>query len=331
MLKKEMTVIGSGSWATALVKILADAGTVATIHWYVRRKETADSIRQTAENRLYSAGFCIPLQKVKLWHRDLPPPPCEVLLHAVPSAYSLTWYEEFDARALSPEIVISAAKGIVPQYRKTTLEWLKGLFETDAVLYLGGPCHSEEVMREARSYLTIGSQNQATAGALAQFFTTPYLTVSCVPYPEAMELFGILKNIMAIAVGMALGLGYGDNFAAILVAAAYREIIAMASDRAQLPEPSLAAHGGFLGDLLVTCFSPHSRNRRFGFLVAQGNTPTEALSALKMVPEGYYVIQAWENILDAPHYPIAQTLVHVLIHNHKASESFRSLESRLNP
>lgn len=331
MLKKEMTVIGSGSWATALVKILADARTVATIHWYVRRKETADSIRQTAENRLYGAGFCIPLQKVKLWHRDLPPPPCEVLLHAVPSTYSLTWYEEFDARALSPEIVISAAKGIVPQYRKTTLEWLKSLFETNVVLYLGGPCHSEEVMREARSYLTLGSHDQNLARTLARVFTTRYLTVSCVPYPEAMELFGILKNIMAIAVGMAQGLGYGDNFTAILVAAAFREMMAIASERGQLPEPSLAAHGGFLGDLLVTCFSPHSRNRRFGTLVAQGHSPAEALAILKMVPEGYYVIQSWETVLHNPRYPIAQTLVRVLLHDRQASASFKSLESALNP
>lgn len=326
----EILVIGSGSWATALVKILADANTVSTIHWYVRRKETADSIGRNAENRPYGKGFYIPLKKIKLYHRDMPPPPCGLTLHAVPSAYSLTWYEEFNAQALTPEVIISAAKGIVPQSRQTTSEWLKSVFNRDSIVYLGGPCHSEEILREARSYLTLGTHQGDLGFALAKLFTTHYLTVSCVPHPEAMELFGILKNIMAIGVGMALGLGYGDNFTAILVAAAFREMITMAIHRGQLPEPSLAAHGGFLGDLLVTCFSPHSRNRRFGYLVAQGNSAEEALSIMKMVPEGYYVIRSWGAMLDNPRYPIAQTLVRILLQNKNAADSFKQLENMLN-
>jgi glycerol-3-phosphate dehydrogenase (NAD(P)+) len=330
MRRDEILVVGSGSWATALVKILADAGAASTIHWYVRKKETAENIACNAENKPYGKGFYIPLKKVKLYHRDLPPPPCALVLHAVPSAYSLTWYEEFNAQALTPEVIISAAKGIVPQSRQTTSEWLKIVFNNDSIVYLGGPCHSEEVLREARSYLTMGAHQEDLAHTLAKLFTTPYLTVSCVPHPEAIELFGILKNIMAIAVGVALGLGYGDNFTAILVAAAFREMITMAIQRGQLPEPSLAAHGGFLGDLLVTCFSPHSRNRRFGSLVAQGHTPEEALSIMKMVPEGYYVIQAWGTMLDNSRFPISQTLVHILLQNKNAADSFKQLEKLLN-
>lgn len=331
MTGSEILVIGSGSWATALVKILHDAGRVSTIHWYVRKRETAESIMRNAVNRDYGTGFPVPLHKVKLWYKDMPPPACSLALHAVPSAYSHTWYSENDWKGIKPSVVISAAKGIVPETRQTTLHWLKTYYPSGSLMFLGGPCHSEEVLREARSYLTLGAPAGQPTAMLADLFTTSYLTVSCIPYPEALELFGVLKNIMAIAVGVALGLNYGDNFVAILVAAAYREMMTMAANLGQLPDSKMSAHGGFLGDLLVTCFSPHSRNRRFGFLMAQGHKPDEALALLHMVPEGYYVINSWKQNLDDTQYPIAQALVDILLKNQQAREVFKKLENVLNP
>ncbi|MCS6981862.1 MAG: hypothetical protein N2110_03530 [Flavobacteriales bacterium] len=322
-------LLGSGSWATALVKIMQDSLHTSRIHWYVRKPDTAEHIRQKGRNRDYGKGFHVPLDMVDLYDVTSVLPTVDLIIHAIPSAYSSVWYREKTLHGLSAPIVISASKGIVPEAGVTTLQWLREKIHARHYLFLGGPCHSEEVMQESRSYLTLGSTDEGVGKSCLPLFSTEYLSATLTPYAEALEFFGIMKNIMAIAVGMATGLGYGDNFMAILVSAAFREIRNMAMDRGLLPEPDLSLQGGFIGDLLVTCYSPHSRNRRFGFLMARGYSADEALTDLHMVPEGYFVLKAWKDWLHQERYPIARTLCHICLEGYLASKAFKKLENFL--
>lgn len=324
-------LLGSGSWATALLKIMQDSCRAGRIHWYVRKPETADHIRERGRNRDYGKGFHVPRDKVELYDMTSALPPADLIIHAIPSAYSSVWYSEKALHGLSAPVVISASKGIVPEAGVTTLQWLRDKIHAEHFMFLGGPCHSEEVMQESRSYLTLGIADLNVGKGCLTLFSTDYLSATLTPYAEALEFFGVMKNIMAISVGMATGLGYGDNFIAILVSAALREIRHMAMDKGLLPEPELSLQGGFVGDLLVTCYSPHSRNRRFGYLMARGYSAEEALAEMHMVPEGYFVLRAWHGWLHQERYPIAYTLCRTCLGGHSAVKEFKNLENFLAP
>ncbi|MCS6978814.1 MAG: hypothetical protein NZM15_01775 [Flavobacteriales bacterium] len=317
-------VIGSGSWARAILKILQESGFFETVQWYVRDPGKAKIFLDQWEKKFIKTS-----QEIRIYNPLDPPLSADVVLHAVPAAFSPRWYADADLGRLRPLCVISAAKGVVPEFRVSALNWLKQQFRAEHFLFLGGPCHSEEVMQSSRSYLTLGCHNIAMARSLASAFTTPYVTVAVSAFPEALEMFGILKNVMAIAVGMAQGLGYGDNFTAILVAAAFREVTKVATEMGMMPGLDVAMGGGFLGDLLVTCFSPHSRNRRLGELLAQGLSSEQALQEIHMVPEGYYILKAWASWLSAPEFPICQTLCRIFDGRNEPAEAFKSLEYQL--
>ena len=326
---KEITVLGSGSWATALVKILLDSSSGVVIHWYLRNPSYCQAAKSGFGTYPFNQYLKLPSSRLRVYSFEDYLSQGSIILHAIPAAYSEIWYRQIKFTQ-TPETVISAAKGVIPEKGQSALEWLASRWPQADIFYLGGPCHSEEVVKEMRSYLTLAGVNIQKAKQIIPLFQTHYLSLALANNPQALELSGILKNIMAIAMGLAIGLGYGDNFQAILISAAFREIQRIASAKNSLFDGWLASSGAFLGDLLVTCYSIHSRNRRFGYMLAEGKEPKTALSEMGMVPEGYYVLQAWQSWLSDEDYPISRALCKILFERKLPKDEFKILESQIN-
>ncbi len=324
-----MAVVGHGSWATGLVKILTDNG--QKVGWYVRNEEVLNSLRDEGRNCRY-------LSDVEFDRALIDPSDdidrivagAEVIILAAPSAFLKTFLAGLTV-PLAEKLVISAIKGIVPENYITVVEYLNreyGLpFARTGVI--GGPCHAEEVALERLSYLTVACKNPDNAAAVAQKLAAPYIrvTTSCDIY--GVEYAAILKNIYALSVGIAVGLGYGDNFLAVLISNGAREM-GRFLDGSYPFERDMGA-SAFLGDLLVTAYSPFSRNRRFGMMIGKGVKPRSALLELGGVPEGYYATETIRHI-NASHgipMPIAEAVYAILYEGASPAKTMKNLTDKL--
>lgn len=287
--KQEIAVLGSGSWATALVKILSE-NEQAAIHWWVRNPETAEHIRTYRHNPGYLSDVEIRPERVVQVSSSIREvlAPARWVVVAIPAAFVKEALSSTTADDWSSKKVVSGVKGVIPEDYLLVTQWISRQFELaeENMAVIAGPCHAEEIALERQSYLTIASLNFAISEAFARLMNCRY--VKATPFDDlyGVEYCAIMKNIIAIGCGIAHGLGFGDNFQAVLVANALREMKALID--AVYPLHRELTHTAYLGDLLVTAYSQFSRNRTFGNMIGRGYSVKSAQMEMKMVAEGYY-------------------------------------------
>ena len=284
-------MVGGGSWATALIKILSENN--VAIKWWLRSKADADHIKQFHHNKSYLSDVQINPRKVKVYTRVRDAfKESEFVILAVPAAFVSDALDELETRDFAGKCVISAIKGMIPEKNQLVTDWISAQYgvPTSRIAVIAGPCHAEEVALEKQSYLTIGSTDLACADAVARLLTCRFVQALPLADIYGIEYSAVIKNIVALASGITRGIGYGDNFQAVLVSNAMQEIKRFVD--AVYPQHRDLSASAYLGDLLVTAYSPFSRNRTFGTLIGRGYTIQSAQAEMNMISEGYYAVKS---------------------------------------
>ena len=305
-------VIGYGSWATALVHTLEKNG--KEIWWHVRNEEVMESLMTEGRNAKYLSDITFNQNLIKATPdineviRN-----CEVILIATPSAFLKNVMKDV-SESFEGKFILSATKGIIPDDYTTITEYFNRELSIpyDRLGLISGPSHAEEVSRDKLSYLTVASKARENAHLIGEMFGTQSVRISYSEDIYGIEYAGILKNIYALASGLAYGLGYGDNFRAVLTAACAKELTRFINQSYPFDRDTM--NSAYLGDLLVTSYSSFSRNRRLGQLIGHGCTVKSALNEMTMVAEGYYAAECMKKINEKYNIdmPIADMVYDVL-------------------
>lgn len=285
-----ITVIGGGSWATAIVKILSQNNN--KIKWWLRDTHTVEHIRKHHHNPKYLSSVEIHPSKVKAYSSIREAiRGSEWVILAVPAAFLSDALE-----GLTPDIfvnrkVISAIKGMIPDSQLLITDWIHEKFDVPLsnMGAIAGPCHAEEVALEKQSYLTIASPDAELAADFASLLRCRFVSTSSSTDLYGVEYAAVMKNIVAMACGITNGLGAGDNFQAVMVSNAMLEMKRFVN--AINPIEREMAASAYLGDLLVTAYSQFSRNRTFGSMIGRGYSVKTAQIELNMIAEGYYAVK----------------------------------------
>ncbi len=341
-------IIGSGSWATALTKILVDRK--HTVNWWIRNADTIKYIQEHHHNPNYLAAARFDVSLLSM-HTDVKTvvQQSDVLIIAVPSAYAEESLQYLQPEDWLDKKVVSAIKGLLPEKNILLNYYLQKQFNIPLENYFAvlGPCHAEEVAQEKLSYLTFSGTDITTASEIASHFTSDYISTIVNHDILGVQYAAVLKNIYALGAGIAHGLNYGDNFLSVYIANAADEMASFLKkfgaehitvgehDIEEDPithrkSPNYAA-SVYLGDLLVTCYSLHSRNRSFGSMIGKGYTLKTAQLELGMVAEGYNAAKCIYHInkqVEAS-IPIAETIYKILWEEVKPSEGFKRIEQVL--
>jgi glycerol-3-phosphate dehydrogenase (NAD(P)+) len=340
-------IIGSGSWATALAKIVTDNN--IPINWWVRSDHIVNHLMHRHHNPQYLSSVYFNTSLLSLStdiNKVVEGSDCIVI--AVPSAYAEETLLPLGKNAFAGKKVVSAIKGILPERNVLLNDYLKteyGLPLNDYFTVMG-PCHAEEVAAEKLSYLTFSGIDQQLTGEIAQCFSTPYLNTILNDDVYGVQYAAILKNIYALGAGIAHGLEYGDNFLSVLIANSADEMACFlravgirhievgihdSEDPVTHRKNSNYAASVYLGDLLVTCYSLYSRNRTFGNMVGKGYSVKSAQLEMNMVAEGHNASRCMYLINRdvKAEMPIAETIYKILWENVKPSTGFNLIEGFL--
>ena len=331
-------VIGSGSWATALVKLLTDNG--QRVNWWIRNPSTIQTRRHNPQY-LTSVHFDTALLSLSDSVATVAEG-SDCLVMAVPSAYIAATLGQLGRTALQGKKILSAIKGILPEQNLLLNEYLAREFDFPAADYFTvmGPCHAEEVAAEKLSYLTFSGHDGPTTRELASRFATEYLNTVINEDVYGVQYAAILKNIYALGAGIAHGLEYGDNFLSVLIAncademAGFLRKVGVRHIEVGVHEEDHRANYAasvYLGDLLVTCYSLYSRNRTFGNMIGKGYSVKAAQLELNMVAEGYNASKCIYMINKeiAAEMPIAGIIYRILWENVTAGIGFKQIEPYL--
>ena len=325
-------IIGSGSWATAMIKMLTDNQQTKKVNWWVRKQEDIDYIEKYHHNPSYLSAV-----EVKPEYIGLSSDPLEIfnasdiIILNTPAAYLEDALKGLCPGDFKNKILVSAIKGIEPTLKLIIGEYLNEKFavQSNDIVVLGGPCHAEEVSLEKLSYLTFASKDASKAIDVAQYFQTHYIKTVISNDILGVEYGAILKNIYALACGICHGLGYGDNFQAVLISNAIREMEYFVNSID--PQPRVINQSAYLGDLLVTAYSQFSRNRTFGTMIGKGYSVKSAQLEMNMVAEGYFASDCIQDIILNHHLemPICNTVYNILYKNQAASAAVKVLADKL--
>ena len=292
---KKIAVIGGGSWATALVKILSN--NAEAIHWYVRSADAVEHIKKFKRNPKYLQAAEIDLNIVQV-STDLEAciQKSDTVLLVTPSAFLHDTLKNLPQDIFEGKIMFSAIKGIIPEFNAIPARYIHKSFGTpyDQIGIICGPCHAEEVAMERLSYLTVACPDEEIAEEFAKLLNCRYIKTNVSDDLFGTELSAVMKNIYSIASGICAGLGYGDNFQAVLVANAIQEIENFIDEVSPIHRDVKSS--AYLGDLLVTAYSRFSRNRTFGFMIGKGYTVKTAILEMDMIAEGYYAVKSIHEI-----------------------------------
>lgn len=322
-------VIGYGSWATALVKILLE--NESSVGWHIRNPEVVEYIEKEGNNPKYLCDVHFDSDRLRI-SSDINEvvADAEVIVLAVPSAFLKLTLAPLTT-SMSDKFIISAIKGIIPDELTTVAEYINQSYDVpfDQIGIVTGPCHAEEVALERLSYLTIVCKNLENAQIISEKIDTKYINVTLSTDIYGIEYATVLKNIYAIAVGIAVGLNYGDNFLAVLISNS-----AMEMDRfleSTYPCERNVTASAYLGDLLVTAYSQFSRNRRFGVMIGKGYSVKSAQIEMSMVAEGYYASECIREI-NKKHevdMPIARAVHDILYEKLPVAQTIKKLTKKL--
>lgn len=331
-------MIGGGSWATALAKILTDNGN--HINWWLRNEDTINILKTRRHNPHYLHGAYFNTNQLHLNNNiQEVVKNSDVLVIATPSAYAENALSQLSMDAFEGKKIISAIKGILPSKNQLLNNYLYDNFNVPIENYFTvlGPCHAEEVAAEKLSYLTFSGIKEDVALNLAQYFKTPYINTVTNHDVLGVQYAAILKNIFALGAGIAHGLEYGDNFLSVYIANAADEMVRFCKklvwDFESVEEQKNINYAAsvYLGDLLVTCYSLYSRNRMFGNMIGKGYSVKAAQLELNMVAEGYNASKCIfiKNQEIKAQIPIAETIYNILWNGLNAYEGFKEIEKNL--
>ncbi|GAA4469576.1 NAD(P)H-dependent glycerol-3-phosphate dehydrogenase [Nemorincola caseinilytica] len=333
----QVGIIGNGSWGTALAKILTDNG--RAIHWWVRNQEAIDHLKDRNHNPHYLTSVRF-LPNTILPTNDLPAmlQQCDTVIVAVPSAYAQGVMNEIPPEVWRQKNVISAIKGVLPDTNLLLNDHMTAAYNMPLERYVAitGPCHAEEVAYERLSYLTFSGLNDELTQAVEAAFNNSYINTTSNHDIWGAQFAAVLKNIYAIGAGIAHSLDYGDNFLSVYATNCYREMYGFLQSHFEKVHPSDEQPdfhtSAYLGDLLVTCYSLHSRNRTFGAMIGKGYSVKAATLEMNMVAEGYYAARGMQHIsgMYAIPLPMATVIYDILWQGTPAAEGFLKLEKMMS-
>ena len=328
--QKKIAVFGGGSWATAIVKMLSE--NLETIGWYMRNEQAIEHIKENDHNPNY-------LQSADVYARQLDLSSdinytvknYDILIFAIPSAFLTSELKKLDT-SLDGKIIFSAIKGIVPETGLIIGEHFNREFNIpiENIGVITGPCHAEEVAMERLSYLTIACKDEIKAKCIEKSLQSWYIKTKISDDIIGTEYAAMLKNIYAVAAGIAHGLGYGDNFQAVLMSNAIREMKRFIKKVHKMKRN--INNSAYLGDLLVTGYSLFSRNRQFGNMVGKGYTVKSAQMEMSMIAEGYYATKSAFKMKEenGANTPIVDTVYSILYENSNPKKEFQKLTDKLD-
>ncbi len=325
----QVAVIGGGSWATAIAKILVT--NEESINWYMRRQEQIDEFIRLSKNPSYLTGVKFDLDRIRFTSNiNELVRTSDIIIFATPSPFLKQHLKKL-RRKLEKKIIVSAIKGIVPDENMIVSDYFEQVYGVakDNIAVLAGPCHAEEVALERLSYLTVGCSSRERARNLAKKFSTPYIKTAISDDIVGIEYSSVMKNIYAISVGICHGLKYGDNFQAVLLSNAIQEINRFCN--AVNPMHRDINESAYLGDLLVTSYSKFSRNRLFGTMIGKGYSVKTAQIEMEMIAEGYYATKCIHEINEKyqVNMPIVNAVYEILYNRNSPTLEIRRLSELL--
>ncbi len=327
---KKFAVIGGGSWATAIAKMLCE--NQEKIAWYMRSTYALEHLKHQKHNPNYLSSVAFDTNKLQLTN-DINEAIkfADIVIFAIPSAF-LSGELEKMTESLEGKTIFSAIKGIVPETSLIVGEHFHSQFNIpyENIGVITGPCHAEEVALERLSYLTIACSDKVKAKYLAKNVSSYYIKAKTSDDIIGTEYAAVLKNIYSIAAGIAHGLGYGDNFQAVLMSNAIREMKKFIKKVHRMKRN--INDSAYLGDLLVTGYSVFSRNRMFGNMIGKGYTVKSAQMEMSMVAEGYYAVKSAYNLnLEyKAKTPIVDAVYQILYEGKDAKAVFNKLTEKLD-
>lgn len=282
----KIAIMGGGSWATALAKIVLS--NQPEMNWYMRRQEVIEEFQQTKHNPSYLSAVTFDTERIH-FSTDINEivDRSDLLIFATPSPFFKNHLKQLRV-PLRDKTILSAIKGLVPDENMLITDYLAECYQVplDRLAVIAGPCHAEEVALGRLSYLTLACKDLDRARALAPIFTNDFMRTSCSRDVRGMEYASVLKNIYAIVAGICHGMKYGDNFQAVFISNAIKEMQRFLGSAHTLPRD--ISDSAYLGDLLVTAYSRYSRNRTFGSMIGKGYSVKTAQLEMEMIAEGYY-------------------------------------------
>ncbi|GAA3644407.1 NAD(P)H-dependent glycerol-3-phosphate dehydrogenase [Flavivirga jejuensis] len=325
-------VFGAGSWATAIVKMLCE--NLNEVGWYMRSVYTKEHLLKEQHNPNYLSSVEFHLEQLKI-SNDINEIAAyaDVLIFVIPSAFIHAELEKLNID-ISNKTIVSAIKGIMPETGLLVGEHFHNVYNIpyDNIAVIAGPCHAEEVALERLSYLTISCSDLKKAKVIANKFSSDYIKTKTNDDIIGVEYAVMLKNIYAIAAGIAHGLGYGDNFQSVLMSNAIREMKRFIKKMHKMKRN--INNSAYLGDLLVTGYSVFSRNRMFGNMIGKGYTVKSAQMEMNMVAEGYYATKSAHllNLKNAKktQLPIINAVYQILYEGKNPKKVFKKLTDKLN-
>ncbi len=336
MEQKRIGIIGSGSWATAIAKIVTDNGNQIT--WWVRQEANIDYFVKRKHNRHYLRNAYFDVQQIA-FSTDIKwvVAQSDILIIAVPSIHIESTLASLDAEDLNGKSIISAVKGVLPVHNILLNQYLAQKFNFPIASYftLLGPSHAEEVAAEQLSYLTFSGIDEVETTIIASYFKSEYINTIVNNDVLGVQYAGVAKNIYALGAGIAHGLEYGDNFLSVFIANCAGEmqlLLKEIMDKEGTTCSSINHNASvYLGDLLVTCYSLHSRNRTFGNMIGKGYSVRAAELELNMVAEGYNAskcIHTMNQTLKV-NLPIMDAVYQILWEGAEPNATFKKIEQIL--
>jgi glycerol-3-phosphate dehydrogenase (NAD(P)+) len=325
-------VFGAGSWATAIVKMLCE--NLDEVSWYMRSVYTKEHLLKEQHNPNYLSSVEFNTEQLKI-SNDINEIAnyADILIFVIPSAFMHSELQKLNAD-ISNKIIVSAVKGIIPESSLLVGEHFHDIYKIpfNNIAVIAGPCHAEEVALERLSYLTISCADAKKAQAIADSFSSRYIKTKISDDIIGIEYAVMLKNIYAIAAGIAHGLGYGDNFQSVLMSNAIREMKRFIKKRHKMKRN--INNSAYLGDLLVTGYSVFSRNRMFGNMIGKGYTVKSAQMEMSMIAEGYYATKSafllHQKIVNKAKLPIINAIYEILYEDKNPKKVFAKLTDMLD-
>ncbi|MGM9632822.1 MAG: NAD(P)H-dependent glycerol-3-phosphate dehydrogenase [Alloprevotella sp.] len=293
-IKASVAIMGGGSWATAIAKIVLER--VEHIYWYMRKPETIEDFKRLEHNPSYLTSVRFDIDRIT-FSSDINEVvrAADTLIFVTPSPYLKNHLRKLKEK-IHNKFIVTAIKGIVPDENLICSEYFRQVYNVpdDNLAVLGGPSHAEEVALGRLTYLTVGCTDEAKAKAFADMITSDYVKTKTSGDVIGIEFGSVLKNVYAIASGICNGLKYGDNFQSVLVANAVQEMNRFL--RAVYPIERNVYDSVYLGDLLVTSYSNFSRNRVFGTMIGRGYSVKSAQIEMEMIAEGFFGTKCMKDI-----------------------------------
>lgn len=327
----KIAVIGGGSWATALVKILSNNSN--QLHWWMRNQESIDHIQNYGHNPKYLQSVSFDLNQIKLSNNLVETlNAAQWIIIATPAAFLEEAFKGIGPEHFKNKVVFSAVKGIIPKFNAIPARFIHKSFDVpyEHIGIISGPCHAEEVALERLSYLTLACPDTNLAQKMADALRCRYIQTTTSDDLFGTEFSAVLKNVYALAAGICHGLGYGDNFQAVLISNAIQEIERFIDVIHPVHRDTKTS--AYLGDLLVTAYSNFSRNRTFGFMIGKGYGVKTAQLEMNMIAEGYYATKSLYQINEKFNVdmPILSAVYQIVYENKPPGQQIKLLADKLS-